>query len=170
MCTTSDLYRICTCIFNSCRKYAQDLHSDFLTCVGFHAYMFNSCRICARNLCYMGTVPAYSIPRGYVHHSDLCKICACVFNSHRICAQNLHSDFLDYFSMKDLLGMLEDSLESMIQLKCALGDDSDSIRSLDGIWLTEEELAYWGLSDSVLFIGGLPSTKGMIIFFFLINH
>ena len=96
--------------------------------------------------------------------------CACIFNSRKICAQNLHSDFLDYFLMKDPLGMLEDSLESMIQLKCALGDDSDSIRSLDGIWLTEEELAYWGLSDSVLFIGGLPSTEGMIIFFFLINH
>ena len=42
----------------------------------------------------MGSMPAYSIPRGYVH--KLCTlsyefhgICACIFNSRRICAQAL---------------------------------------------------------------------------------
>ena len=104
MCTTFDLYRICAGIFNSRRICAQDLHSNFLTCIGFCACMFNSCWICARILCYMGLVLAYSILGGYVHHSNLYKICACILDSYRICAQDLHSDFLDYFWMKDPLG------------------------------------------------------------------
>jgi len=78
MCTTSDLYRICACIFNSQR-------------------------ICAQLLTCIGSMPAYSIPVGYVH-----KICiltcigirACIFNSRRICAPlllvqdlSLHAQF-----------------------------------------------------------------------------
>ena len=147
-------------MFNSRWICEQYLHSD----------MFNSCRIFAWILCYMGLMLAYSIPGRYVHHFDLYKVCAYMFNSRRICAQDLHSDFLDYFWMKDPLGMLEDSLGSMILLKSALGDDSDLLGSLDGVWLTEKEVAYWGLFDCVLFIGELLSTREMIIFFLLLNH
>ena len=39
MCATFDLYRIYACIFNSCRICTQDLHTKFLTCIGFHAYI-----------------------------------------------------------------------------------------------------------------------------------
>ena len=70
MCTTFDLHRICTCVSNSHRICVQDLHSEFLTYMGSRAYMFNSHRICARILCYIGLVPTYSIPGGYVHHSN----------------------------------------------------------------------------------------------------
>ena len=136
----------------------------------FHAYMFNSYRIFAQILCYMGSMLAYSILGRYVHHFDLYKICAYMFNSRRRCAQDLHSDFLDYFWMKDPLGMLEDSLGSMILLNSALGDGSDLPGSLDGVWFTEKEVAYWRLFDDVLFTGELPSTREMIIFFLLINH
>ena len=94
ICTTSNLYRICAYIFNSYRICAQDLHSDFLTCIEFHACMFNSRRICVWILCYKGLVPTYSIPGGYVHHSDLDKIYACIINFHRICSQGLYSEFL----------------------------------------------------------------------------
>ena len=66
--------------------------------------------------------------------------------------------------------MLEDSLGSMILLKSALGDDSFLPRSLNGVWFTKEEVAHWGLSDGVLFIGDLPSVEEMIIFFLIINH
>ena len=66
--------------------------------------------------------------------------------------------------------MLEDSLGSMILLKSALGDDSFLPRSLNGVWFTKEEVAHWGLSDGVLFIGDLPSVGEMIIFFLIINH
>ena len=82
--------------------------------------MFNFRRICAQIMCYIGSVPAYSIHGGYVHHFGLNKICACIFNSRRICAQGLYSDLLDFFPTKDPLGMLEDSLRSMIQLKSVL--------------------------------------------------
>ena len=88
---------------------------------GIGAYIFNSRRIYA--------------------HFDLYKICAYMFNSRRICAQDLYSILLDYFWMKDPLGMLEDSLWSMILLKSALGDDSDLPLSLDGVRLTEEEVS-----------------------------
>ena len=84
----------------------------------------------------MGSVPAYLIPIGYVHDfcivwdlclhvqfpGDMCTIsvlygnCACIFNSQGICAQVMCSDLFDYFWMKDLLGMLEDSLGSIILL------------------------------------------------------
>ena len=42
----------------------------------------------------MGSVPAYSIPRGYAHNLctfsfDFHWICACIFKSRRICAQAL---------------------------------------------------------------------------------
>ena len=94
MCTTFDLYKICACIFNSRRICAQDLHSNLLTCIGFCACMFNSRRTCARILCYMGSMPAYSIPEGYMYHSYLYKIYVCIFNSRRICAQGLYSDSL----------------------------------------------------------------------------
>ena len=105
-----------------------------------------------------------------MHHSNLYKIYPCMLNSHRICAQDLHFDFLNYFWMKDPLGMPEDSLGSMILLKSALADDSNLPRSLDAVWLIEEEVAYCRLSDGVLFIGELPSIGEMIIFFLLINH
>ena len=67
-------------------------------------------------------------------------------------------------------GMLEDSLGSMIMLKSALADDYNLPWSLDVVWLTEEEVAYWGLSNDVLFTRELPSTREMIIFFLLLNH
>jgi len=44
--------------------------------------------------------------------------------------------------MKDPLGILEDSLGSVILLESDLGGDSDLPRSLNGVWLTEEEVAY----------------------------
>ena len=53
-------------------------------------------------------------------NSLLYGICACIFNYWRICAQVLCSDLLDYFWMKDLLGMLEDSLGSIILLRSVL--------------------------------------------------
>ena len=85
-------------------------------------------------------MPAYSIPRGYVHkfcivwelclhiqfledmctNSDLYRIYACIFNSQRTCAQVLSFDLLDYFLMKDPLGMLDDSLGSIILLRSVL--------------------------------------------------
>ena len=77
-----------------------------------------------------------------MQHSDLYKICTCIYNSQRICTQDLHSGFLDYFWMKDPLGMLEDSLGSMILLESDLGGDSDLPRSLNGVWLSKEEVAY----------------------------
>ena len=57
--------------------------------------MFNSRRICARILTFIGSVPAYSIPEGMCSSSvfflsDLYGICACIFNSHRICAWFLY--------------------------------------------------------------------------------
>ena len=67
MCMNSDLYGIYACIFNSRRICAQVLCSSFLTCMGFRACMFNSSRIYARILCCIRSVPAYSIPKGYVH-------------------------------------------------------------------------------------------------------
>ena len=67
-------------------------------------------------------------------------------------------------------GMLEDSLGSMIMLKSALADDYNLPWSLDVVWLTEEEVAYWGLSNDVLFTRELPSIREMIIFFLLLNH
>ena len=45
MCTNSVLYGICAYIFNSRRICAQVLCTSFLTCMGFHACMFNSWRI-----------------------------------------------------------------------------------------------------------------------------
>ena len=45
---------------------------------------------------------------------------AYIFNSQRIRAQVLCSNLLDYFWMKDPLGMLEDSLGSIIMLKSVL--------------------------------------------------
>ena len=53
--------------------------------------------------------------------------------------------------MKDPIGMLGDSLESIILLKSVLGDDFNLPQSLDSIWPTEEGVAYWGFSDGVLF-------------------
>ena len=47
---------------------------------------------------------------------DLYRICACIFNSWRICALVLCFDLLNYFWMKDLLGMLKESLGSIILL------------------------------------------------------
>ena len=67
MCMNFNLYRICACIFNSWRIYAQVPCSSFLTCMGFRVYIFNSRRICAQFLCF---------------------------------------DLLDYFWMKDPLGMI----------------------------------------------------------------
>ena len=63
----SDLYKVCAYIFNSRRICAQVLCSFFLTCIGFCAYMFNSQRICAQVQTCIGSVPAYSIPKGYMH-------------------------------------------------------------------------------------------------------
>jgi len=81
------------------------------------AYIFNSLKIYAQILACIGSVLAYSIPKGYVHKlciflfwfiwdlclhiqflEDMCtssvffssklyRICACIFNSRRICAQ-----------------------------------------------------------------------------------
>jgi len=53
-------------------------------------------------------------------NSVLYKICACIFNSQRICAQVLFFDLLDYFWIKDPLGMLKDSLGIIILLKSVL--------------------------------------------------
>ena len=44
--------------------------------------------------------------------------------------------------MKDPLGMPEDSLGSIILLESDLGGDSDLPQILNGVWLTEEEVAY----------------------------
>ena len=87
MCKNFNLYRICACIFNSWRICAQVLCSSFLTCMGFRVCMFNSHRICAWLLYCMGSMLSYSIPVGYVH-DFMC------------------SDLLDYFWMKDPLGMI----------------------------------------------------------------
>ena len=43
--------------------------------------------------------------------------------------------------MKDPMGMLEDSLGSIILLKSVLADDFDLPRSLDGVRPTEEGVA-----------------------------
>ena len=46
------------------------------------------------NSVFYRIVPTYSILGGYVHHSNLDKIYACIFNSHRISTQVLCSSFL----------------------------------------------------------------------------
>ena len=62
----------------------------------YYACIFNSLGICAHImyssfLIGMGSMPAYSIPGGYVQKCctfscDFYGICACIFNSQRICA------------------------------------------------------------------------------------
>ena len=76
-------------------------------------------------LTYTRSMPACSIPIGYVH-----KICILTF--------------LTYW-VKDSLGMLEVSLGSMILLKSARGDDFELAWSFDDVWLTEEGVAYMGI-------------------------
>ena len=71
--------------------------------------------MCTNSMLY-GSVPAYVIPEGYMHHSNLYKIYACMFNSRRICAQVLYSDFLTIFYERST-GMLKDSLGSIILWK-----------------------------------------------------
>ena len=53
--------------------------------------------------------------------------------------------------MKDPLGMMEDSLGSIILLKKFFGDDSILRRRLD------EGVACWGFFDGMSFIRELPS-------------
>ena len=76
MCTNFDLYRICACIFNSRRIYAQDLHSNFLTCIGYVHEFYVTWDWClhiqfSEDMCTTLTctrsVLAFSIPIGYVH-------------------------------------------------------------------------------------------------------
>ena len=159
----------CACMFNSQKICAQFLYSNFLTYIGFHACMFNSRRIWAQGLCHEGSMPAYSIPRGYVHHSDLDKICACIFNSHKICAQGLYSDLLDYFLMKDPLGCWTTYLGVWFSWKC-FGNDFDLPWSFDDVWPIDEGVPYWGFSNGILFIGEQTSTREMITFFSFKNH
>ena len=115
-----------------------------------------------------GSVPAYVIPEGYMHHSNLYKIYACMFNSRRICAQVLYSDFLTIFLWKiywDAKGLTGEynSME-----KC-FGDDSNLPWSLNDVWPTEEGVVYWGLLMVCCSLG-TSFHWGMIIFFFLTNH
>ena len=120
MCTFFDLYRICAYIFDSQRICAQ-----FLTCIGFvPAYQFSE-DMCTSSVFFLSNLYGVSclhvqFPEDMCTNYDLHKICACIFNSWKICAQFLYFDLLDYFWMKDPLGMLEDSLGSITQLRSVL--------------------------------------------------
>ena len=102
------------------------------------------------------TVPACSIPIGYVHGicimclhvqfpkdmctiSNLYRIHACIFNSRRICAQFLYLDLLDYFLDERSIGDVGGLIGEYNFVEKCFGDDSDLPWSLDDVQSIEKE-------------------------------
>ena len=106
----------CACMFNSLKVYAQG-----------YACMFYSLEIYAQVLCCIRFVPIYSIPSGYVH--KFCGIplwfaCglvpACSIPIGYVHGFRILTCLTIFSWMKDPLGMLKDSLGSIILLRSVL--------------------------------------------------